>query len=98
MVDEYPLGELLNNLEAIVFNCEDTPSLSSRAARAEPMPEPQQLRAMTGLEVDEFARVLGVSVSSVKRWEAKRTKPSATAQKLMQLLHAKPWLGRQLLQ
>ncbi|MCM3681786.1 hypothetical protein, partial [Sphingomonas paucimobilis] len=31
------------------------------------MPEPQRLRELTGMKVDEFAKVMGVSVSSVKR-------------------------------
>ena len=52
---------------------------------------------MTGMKIDEFARVMGVSVSSVKSWEARRTRPSGSAQKLMQLLHSNPYLGRQLL-
>ena len=50
------------------------------------------------MQVDEFARVMGVSVSSVKSWEAQRTRPSATARKLMKLLQANPYLGRQLLE
>lgn len=49
------------------------------------------------MQIDEFAQALGVSVSSVKSWEAKRTKPSGSAQKLMQLIQSNPCISRQLL-
>ncbi|WP_437613964.1 HTH-type transcriptional regulator [Erwinia sp. V71] len=93
-----PISELLSSLEQIVL-ARDVVNVAP-AVQAEPavMPEPQQLREITGMELDEFARVMGVSISSVKSWEAKRTRPSGSAQKLMQLLHANPNLGRQLLE
>ncbi|QCR34606.1 helix-turn-helix domain-containing protein [Nissabacter sp. SGAir0207] len=61
------------------------------------MPEPKQLRERAGLQVEEFAKCMGVSVAQVKKWEANSCRPSNTAQKLMRLLHANPFLGRQLL-
>ncbi|NIF24423.1 HTH-type transcriptional regulator [Candidatus Pantoea multigeneris] len=90
-----PVFELLSSLEQIVLTRD---SLKPAVQVSTPsLPEPQRLRELTGMQVDEFARVMGVSVSSVKSWEARRTRPSATAQKLMKLLHANPYLGRQLL-
>ncbi|MDF7629756.1 HTH-type transcriptional regulator [Erwiniaceae bacterium L1_55_4] len=93
-----PMVELLSSLEQIVLTRDAQPSVSEIALNAVSVPEPQRLREMTGMQVDEFARVMGVSVSSVKSWEAQRTRPSATARKLMKLLQANPYLGRQLLE
>ncbi|MBE5254634.1 MAG: HTH-type transcriptional regulator [Enterobacterales bacterium endosymbiont of Blomia tropicalis] len=92
-----PMFELLSSLEQIVLT-RDKRAIDSEIQLQPVMPEPQRLREMTGMKVDEFAKVMGVSVSSVKSWEARRTRPSATAQKLMKLLHANPYLGRQLLE
>ncbi|MCZ4059668.1 HTH-type transcriptional regulator [Pantoea sp. LMR881] len=92
-----PMFELLSSLEQIVLTRDNCP-VESEIQLQPAMPEPQRLREMTGMQVDEFAKVMGVSVSSVKSWEARRTRPSATAQKLMKLLHANPYLGRQLLE
>jgi len=91
-----PVFELLSSLEQIVLTRDATPATTDIQLQPA-MPEPQRLRELTGMKVDEFAKVMGVSVSSVKSWEARRTRPSATAQKLMKLLHANPYLGRQLL-
>jgi len=92
-----PMFELLSSLEQIVLTRDDR-AAELLIPRQPAQPEPQRLREMTGMQVDEFAKVMGVSVSSVKSWEARRTRPSATAQKLMKLLHANPYLGRQLLE
>ncbi len=95
-----PISELLTSLEQIVLARDVVNVAPAVAVQIEPaaMPEPQQLRERTGMKLDEFARVMGVSISSVKSWEAKRTRPSGSAQKLMQLLHSNPTLGRQLLE
>jgi putative transcriptional regulator len=93
-----PMLELLSSLEQIVLTRDTQPSVSQITLSQAAVPEPQRLREMTGMQVDEFARVMGVSVSSVKSWEAQRTRPSATARKLMKLLQANPYLGRQLLE
>lgn len=91
-----PMQELLSSLELIVFPPEarQTDSVTSRVSA---LPEPRHIRETSGMQIDEFALAMGVSVASVKSWEAKRSKPSGSAQKLMQLLHADPRLGRQLL-
>lgn len=91
-----PMHELLSSLEQIV---------TSRHVVALPrvlkdevlLPEPKRIREITGMQIDEFALAMGVSVSSVKSWEAKKTRPSGSAQKLMQLIHSNPCLSRQLL-
>lgn len=91
-----PVFDLLGNLEQIILT-RDTAPVTVQLQQPV-VSEPQRLRELTGMKVDEFAKVMGVSVSSVKSWEARRTRPSATAQKLMKLLHANPRLGRQLLE
>lgn len=91
-----PMAELLSSLEQIVLTREVLKAIP--AAKGETlMPEPKRIREITGMQIDEFALAMGVSVSSVKSWEAKRTRPSGTAQKLMQLIHSNPCLSRQLL-
>ncbi|QHM77374.1 hypothetical protein C7M52_03371 [Mixta theicola] len=92
-----PMVELLSSLEQIVLTRNLGGTLTAQQEKTVSLPEPQRLREMTGMKIDEFARVMGVSVSSVKSWEARRTRPSGSAQKLMQLLHSNPYLGRQLL-
>ncbi|AUX91775.1 HTH-type transcriptional regulator [Mixta gaviniae] len=92
-----PMVELLSSLEQIVLTRNVGDTFSAQQEKMVSTPEPQRLREMTGMKIDEFARVMGVSVSSVKSWEARRTRPSGSAQKLMQLLHSNPYLGRQLL-
>lgn len=97
MENKDPMFELMSSLEQIVMAREIVKLAPVKKAEPVAMPEPQRLREITGMQVDEFARVMGVSVSSVKSWEARRTRPSGTAQKLMRLLHSNPTLGRQLL-
>lgn len=92
-----PMGELLSSLEQMVLSGDQIKVVPAVQAQPEVMPEPQRLRELTGMKIDEFARVMGVSVSSVKKWETSQSKPSGTARKLMQLLHANPRLGQQLL-
>lgn len=97
MENKARLVELMSSLEHIVLAREVVKLAPVEKAEPAAIPEPQRLREITGMQVDEFARVMGVSISSVKSWEAKRTRPSGTAQKLMKLLHSNPTLGRQLL-
>ncbi|EFH9036602.1 transcriptional regulator, partial [Escherichia coli] len=51
-----------------------------------------------GLKIDDFARVLGVSVAMVKEWESRRVKPSSAELKLMRLIQANPALSKQLME
>lgn len=91
-----PMIELLSSLEHIVLTREviqAAPALKGEVS----IPEPKRIREITGMEIDEFALAMGVSVSSVKSWEAKRSKPSRSAQKLMQLIQSNPCLSRELL-
>lgn len=92
-----PMVELLSSLEQIVLTRNVVSAPLAQQQETVLVPEPQRLRELTGMKIDEFARVMGVSVSSVKSWEARRTRPSGSAKKLMQLLHSNPYLGRQLL-
>lgn len=72
-----PVFELLSSLEQIVLTRDATPATTEIQLQPA-MPEPQRLRELTGMKVDEFAKVMGVSVSSVKSWEARRTRPHPT--------------------
>lgn len=91
-----PMSELLSSLEQIVLTRNIMHAIPALKDDVVP-PEPKRVREITGMPIDEFAQALGVSVSSVKSWEAKRTKPSGSAQKLMQLIQSNPCLSRQLL-
>ena len=91
-----PMSELLSSLEQIVLTRNVMHAIPAMKSEVAP-PEPKRVREITGMQIDEFAQALGVSVSSVKSWEAKRTKPSGSAQKLMQLIHSNPCISRQLL-
>ncbi|MTD28046.1 HTH-type transcriptional regulator [Erwinia sorbitola] len=91
-----PMSELLSSLEQIVLTRNIMHAIPALKDDVAP-PEPKRVREITGMQIDEFAQALGVSVSSVKSWEAKRTKPSGSAQKLMQLIQSNPCLSRQLL-
>ena len=82
-----PMHELLSSLEQIVFKDE-----------TQKITEIEQLRKGTGLKIDDFARVLGVSVAMVKEWESRRVKPSSAELKLMRLIQANPALSKQLME
>lgn len=75
MEHKNPMVELLSSLEHIVLTREvirAAPALKGEVS----IPEPKCIRQITGMKIDEFALAMGVSVSSVNRWEAKRSKPS----------------------
>ena len=63
-----PMHELLSSLEQIVFK--DETQKITLTHRPTPCTEIEQLRKGTGLKIDDFARVLGVSVAMVKEWES----------------------------
>lgn len=89
-----PVSELLNNLESIVFQkTERTVGRTHPDAFSEFM----ALRDSTGLEDKEFAQVMGVSVTTVREWAARRVRPSGAELKLLRLLQANPRLSKQLL-
>ena len=59
-----PMHELLSSLEQIVFK--DETQKITLTHRTTSCTEIEQLRKGTGLKIDDFARVLGVSVAMVK--------------------------------
>lgn len=78
-----PLSDLLSSLEQA--------GLQQDAWRDEPEApdafcEFQALRSQAGLEDDDFARMMGVSLATVKEWNAHRVKPSGAELKLLKLL------------
>ncbi|WP_455426404.1 HTH-type transcriptional regulator [Dryocola sp. LX212] len=90
-----PMYELLSSLEQIVFK--NDPMISARQ-KPSAFSEFEQLRKSTGLKIDDFARVMGVSVTMVQEWESKRIRPSSTELKLMRLIQANPTLSKQLME
>ncbi len=91
-----PMIELLSSLEQIVFK--DETRKVSQIQKPNAFSEFETLRKGTGLKIDDFARVMGVSVAMVHEWESKRVKPSTTELKLMRLIQANPRLSRQLME
>ena len=87
-----PMHELLSSLEQIVFK--DETQKITLTHRTTSCTEIEQL----GLKIDDFARVLGVSVAMVKEWESRRVKPSSAELKLMRLIQANPALSKQLME
>lgn len=86
----------LSSLEQIVFK--DETQKITLTHRTTSCTEIEQLRKGTGLKIDDFARVLGVSVAMVKEWESRRVKPSSAELKLMRLIQANPALSKQLME
>ena len=84
------------SLEQIVFK--DETQKITLTHRTTSCTEIEQLRKGTGLKIDDFARVLGVSVAMVKEWESRRVKPSSAELKLMRLIQANPALSKQLME
>ena len=91
-----PMVELLSNLEQIVFKEEISKTNLTKKPCA--FIEFEQLRRGTGLKIDDFARVLGVSVAMVREWESRRVRPSSTELKLMRLIQANTALSKQLME
>ncbi|MBM3074307.1 HTH-type transcriptional regulator [Enterobacter sp. RHBSTW-00994] len=89
-----PMFELLSSLEQIVFK--DVPQTITLPQKSNPFTEFERLRKGTGLQTDEFARAMGVSVAMVMEWESKREKPTPTELKLMRLIQANPALSKQI--
>ncbi len=91
-----PMIELMNNLELIVFK--DVKQQITLPQKPKATTEIEQLRKGTGLKLADFARAIGVTVSTVQEWESKRVKPSATELKLMRLIQANPKLSKELME
>ncbi|EIF0980703.1 HTH-type transcriptional regulator [Escherichia coli] len=82
-----PMHELLSSLEQIVFK--DETQKITLTHRTTSCTEIEQLRKGTGLKIDDFARVLGVSVAMVKEWESRRVKPSRGNRRIRKKSYAK---------
>lgn len=93
MESKDPLVELLSNLEQIVFK--EVPQPVRHSTKNSVFTEYELLRRGTGLKLDDFARAMGVSVTQVQEWEAKRDKPSQTDLKLMRFIQANPVRNQQ---
>lgn len=48
------------------------------------------IRTASGKNQQEFAKIIGASVESVKSWETRRRNPSGTTRKLLTLIEANP--------
>ncbi len=86
MEEKDPTFELLSSLEEIVFK--DASSMINLTPKPSIFYEFEELRKGTGLQMAEFAKAMGVSVSLVQEWESRRVKPSVTELKLLRLIQA----------
>ena len=86
MEEKDPTFELLSSLEQIVFK--DASSMINLTPKPSIFYEFEELRKGTGLQMAEFAKAMGVSVSLVQEWESRRVKPSVTELKLLRLIQA----------
>ncbi|CAH6636379.1 HTH-type transcriptional regulator [Pseudocitrobacter vendiensis] len=86
MEEKDPTFELLSSLEEIVFK--DASSMINLTPKPSIFYEFEELRKGTGLQMVEFAKAMGVSVSLVQEWESRRVKPSVTELKLLRLIQA----------
>ncbi len=50
----------------------------------------KKIREVSGKTRQEFARIIGASIESVKSWETKRRNPSGPTKKLLTLIEADP--------
>lgn len=91
-----PMHELLSSPNRLFLKMKRRKLLLTH--RTTSCTEIEQLRKGTGLKIDDFARVLGVSVAMVKEWESRRVKPSSAELKLMRLIQANPALSKQLME
>ncbi|WP_409523157.1 NadS family protein [Nitrincola sp. MINF-07-Sa-05] len=53
-------------------------------------PDVKKIREVSGKSRQEFARIIGASIESVKSWETKRRNPSGPTKKLLTLIEADP--------
>lgn len=81
-----PMQELLTSLEQIVFKGD----LQAVTLIKKPtvFTEFDQLLHESGLQTDEFAYAIGVSVSMVREWQSRREKPSSGDLQLIKLIQA----------
>ena len=86
MEEKDPTYELLSSLEQIVFK--DASPMMTLTPKPSVFTEFEELRKGTGLQMAEFAKAMGVTVSTVQEWESRRVKPSVTELKLLRLLQA----------
>ena len=89
-----PMQELLSSLEQIVFK-EAYPA-ASPTKKATAFTEFDQLLQDSGLQADEFAHAMGVSVAMVREWQSRREKPSSTELNLMKLVQASASLNKRI--
>lgn len=50
----------------------------------------KSIRTAAGMKQNEFAKLLGVSVSLVQSWEQGRREPSGTARRILQIMESNP--------
>lgn len=89
-----PMQELLSSLEQIVFK-DDLQAVTLRM-KPTAFTEFDQLLEDSGLKADEFARAMGISVATIREWQARREKPSTSDLRLMRLIQASSTLNKRI--
>lgn len=54
------------------------------------LPDAKSIRAKTGLSQDEFARLIGVKVATLRNWEQHRRHPTGAAAALLTIVEKEP--------
>jgi putative transcriptional regulator len=52
--------------------------------------DPKSIRERTGLTQEEFARVFGLPLGTVRDWEQRRTRPDAAAENYLRVIEHEP--------
>ena len=89
-----PMHELLSSLEQIVFK--DDVQAVTLNVKPTAFTEFDQLLANSGLKADEFARPMGISTATVREWQSRREKPSASDLRLMRLIQTSSAPGKRI--
>ncbi|AIQ98752.1 HTH-type transcriptional regulator [Pluralibacter gergoviae] len=89
-----PMHELLSSLEQIVFK--DDVQAVTLNVKPTAFTEFDQLLANSGLKADEFARAMGISAATVREWQSRREKPSASDLRLMRLIQTSSAPGKRI--
>ena len=83
--------EFMQSMEEMLAYLEGNPVPGTRVHQREPKPNPViSARQKLGLTQVDFARVLGVSVSALRKWEQDKRMPGGAVRVLLRLIESHP--------
>lgn len=74
------------------------PLTDKKLRRARRVPFAKHVRFVTGLSQEEFARVFGIPIGTLRDWEQGRYEPDQSAQSYLKVIAANPKAVRKALQ